>query len=1031
MTRGPEEKEARAASVAALGAALARHLPGSDLAPVRAEIDRARALARGRGWLETALERTGAVLAGLEDASPEERFERFELALDAVDALGVAAEGPPGPEPTGLIAALTRCLASSAAEDEVRREAPPPGAASSPGAAVTDAVEDLSGEIVALTGPADSAGFKAIEQGARDLRSLVMKAGGGAPTLFEALERVAAFAGAASRGELPAGVDARSALSAVASVLGAAATGDALAAQEIGAAVSAGAPAQHRHQEHEHAVRAASPTLPTARVEPAPPPTAANAPTIRVEPETTLALGGEREILDGFVVEAREHLANAEGKLLVLEETPTDATVIADLFRAFHSIKGVAGLLGLSPIVRLTHALESLLDAARKKTRDLDRPGIDALLEARDVLQAQVDRVAAALERSAAEVSLPGPERLIATLEAVLAGKAAPPPPPAPRPAPASPPTAPMPAPAPVTIAVPPPPVARETLVMPSAPAPGRESLAGVRVPMDRLDHLVELVGEMVISQAQVGHDLAVGDPDAPLAKETNRLGKITREVQDLSMTLRMLPIQPLFQKIQRLVRDLNRTTGKQVRLETEGEETRLDKSFIDELEDPLVHMVRNSVDHGIETPEERRAAGKPEQGVIRIAASHAGGEVVLTIRDDGKGLDRDRILAKARERGLAPLDQVPPEQTIFGYIFEAGLSTAQKVTELSGRGVGMDVVKRNIQKLRGKIEIESQRGAGTRFSIKLPLTLAIIDGMVVRVGNERFTLPNFTIEEALQLKAGQLVTAYGRGEMVKIRGQLAPFVRLRTVFDLPGEATEAPNLVIMVEVAGERCALGVDEILGQQQIVIKSLEPPFNRVRAIAGATVLGDGRVGLILDVAALIAMALHPETLEQHAELPVEEPPPRAPLEGKYLIAALGDEEYGLPVLSVQEIVTMLPVTAIPLVPSFVRGVVNLRGHVIPVVDLRTRLGMEPIAPLPETCIVVIRLARRTVGVIVDSVREVLNLKRESTKALPNLGPSLRADYMTGVGTAGERIAFLLDVERVLAARELLTHNSEARV
>jgi two-component system chemotaxis sensor kinase CheA len=462
--------------------------------------------------------------------------------------------------------------------------------------------------------------------------------------------------------------------------------------------------------------------------------------------------------------------------------------------------------------------------------------------------------------------------------------------------------------------------------------------------------------------------------------------------------------------------------TGKAIRLEAEGEETRIDKSVIDELEDPLVHMVRNAVDHGLESPEERRKAGKPEQGTIRVSARHAAGEVVIEVQDDGKGLDKERILAKARERGLAPRDEVPSEATIFGYIFEPGLSTAQKVTELSGRGVGMDVVKRNITKLRGKIDIESRRGQGTRFTIKLPLTLAIIDGMIVRVGDERFTLPNFAIEEALQLKSGQLLTACGTGEMVRIRGQLAPFVRLRNVFRLP-PAPEAEAICVVVEAAGERVALGVDEILGQQQIVIKPLEPPFNEVPAVGGATVLGDGRVGLILDVAKLVGLALGaPQTADRRERAPAPERVVGS-LEGKYLTVALGAEEYGLPVLDVQEIVTALPTTRIPLVPAFVLGAVNLRGHVIPVVDLRARLGMEPRPPTSESCIVVVRQASRTVGLLVDSVREVIFLKRDATAAPPRLAPGLRADFILGVGAAADRVAFLLDTERVLAPDELL--------
>jgi two-component system chemotaxis sensor kinase CheA len=840
-----------------------------------------------------------------------------------------------------------------------------------------------------VSGATDAPGFQAVEQAARELQNRCMKSGGGEPAVLEALEAVAELARDAAKGEVPPTVDSRAVLSAAATSLPAAIKGDAALATKIQAQV---------RQAIESKAEVRTTILPPSEL-PAPP--AGNG------KRATLSLGGDRAILDGFVVESREHLANAEGRLLDLEKAPGDKAVVNDLFRAFHSIKGVAGLLGLAPVVRLTHALESLLDAARKGTRTIDRGSIDALLAARDALNAATESVADALSRGQPEAEVADPEPLVSTLEGILAGtkpaKPVPVPVPVPVPDPSQTPSAAMP---------------RTTLAL-GAPQPTH---SGVRVPMERLDHLVALVGEMVISQAQVGHDLATGDPDAPLVKETNRLGKITREVQDLSMTLRMLPIQPLFQKLQRLVRDLVRTTGKSVRLETEGEDTRLDKSVIDDLEDPLVHMVRNACDHGIEPPDERRKAGKKDEGVIRVSARHAGGEVLIEIQDDGKGLDSQRILAKARERGLAPSNETPSEQTIFGYIFEPGLSTAQKVTELSGRGVGMDVVKKNITRLRGRIEIESQKGQGTRFSIKLPLTLAIIDGMIVRVGEERFTLPNFAIEEALQLKAGQLVTAQGRGEVVKVRGALVPFIRLREVFGLPA-AKEPESICVLVEAQGERVALGVDEVLGQQQIVIKPLEPPFNEVPALGGATVLGDGRVGLILDVPRLVLLALHEEAAPSPA--PVAPEPPRSdqPLEGTYLVVALGAEEYGLPVLAVQEIVTMLPVTAIPLVPDFVKGAVNLRGHVIPVIDLRQRLGMPAAEPTGETCIVIIRLPRRTVGVQVDQVREVLHLRKDATDKPPRLGPRVRSDFIAGIGKAGERVAFLLDTERVLEARELI--------
>jgi len=305
-----------------------------------------------------------------------------------------------------------------------------------------------------------------------------------------------------------------------------------------------------------------------------------------------------------------------------------------------------------------------------------------------------------------------------------------------------------------------------------------------------------------------------------------------------------------------RLVRDLAAQQHKQVQLVVEGEETELDRNIVEELSDPLVHMIRNSIDHGVESPATRVSRGKPALGTIRLSASHQRGGIVITIQDDGKGLDRDRILAKGRERGLIKSDATPTEEEVFALIFAPGFSTAEKVTDVSGRGVGMDVVRRNIEKLRGKIEIRSLAGQGTTFTIVLPLTLAIIDGMLVGVGDDRYIIPTLSVRESFRPRPGMVTTVHERGEVVSVRGRLTPLLRLGQHLGTPCRAVDPTEGIIVVVESGDASrGLLVDELLGKQEVVIKNLGETFRKQDLLAGAAILGDGRVGLILDVDTLV--------------------------------------------------------------------------------------------------------------------------------------------------------------------------------
>jgi two-component system chemotaxis sensor kinase CheA len=378
-----------------------------------------------------------------------------------------------------------------------------------------------------------------------------------------------------------------------------------------------------------------------------------------------------------------------------------------------------------------------------------------------------------------------------------------------------------------------------------------------LRVATEKVDKLVNLVGELVIAQAMISRSLVDFEPSKlhTLVQAVGDLERHTRELQDQVMNIRMVPIGTIFGRFRRLVRDLSGSLGKDVRLELVGEDTELDKSMVEHLADPLMHLVRNAADHGLETMEQRLAQGKSAHGTITLAARHQGGNVVVDISDDGKGLDTARILAKAIERGLAtPGVELPPER-VHEFIFAAGFSTAQAVTDLSGRGVGMDVVKRSVDGLNGSIAITTTPGQGTRFRITLPLTLAIIDGMSLRVGGATFVLPLNQVVETLPLSTAPVRSIYGHGEVVLVRGDPMPMVRLSRVLsvDDDAEGTGRP-LAVVLETGDVRFALRVDELLGKAQFVIKSLEPNLQRPDGVLGATILGDGTVALILDVPGL---------------------------------------------------------------------------------------------------------------------------------------------------------------------------------
>jgi two-component system, chemotaxis family, sensor kinase CheA len=583
--------------------------------------------------------------------------------------------------------------------------------------------------------------------------------------------------------------------------------------------------------------------------------------------EASFVLGpdDDLELLNEFCNEGRDLLHQVEQGVLVLEENPKHKDTLNQVFRAFHTFKGGAGFLGIAPIKHLAHQLESVLDAARRDQLSIDREVIEVILAGGDALQQYVNAIDQQLKgQGLGQAILVPTAALLARAQACLDGKPWTPVT-APVTAPVAvvpPPVVDLPVPEPVALA----PVVVDTPV--SAPKPTEtdeprsatpkavartEPLAQfVKLDTRKLDALVDLVGELVIAQSMVVQHPGVQAPkDRDLERRLRQLSRITTDLQHNAMSMRMVPIRSVMQKMTRLVRDLATAQNKQVQLHLSGEDTELDRNIVEELADPLLHMMRNAVDHGIESPAERQAQGKSAQGTIHLQAAHQGGGILISIRDDGKGLDSAKILNKARQRGLIPADSVPSEKDIYSLIFLPGFSTADSVTEISGRGVGMDVVRGGINQLRGRVDIDSVSGQGTTFNIFLPLTLAIIDGMLVGVGQERFIVPTLAIRESLRPQPGMVSTVQGKGEVISVRGKLIPLVRLSDKLGLPCVAQDpCDGIVVVVDSGARHRALLVDSLIGKQEVVIKSLGDTFKHQKGMSGAAIMGDGRVALIID-------------------------------------------------------------------------------------------------------------------------------------------------------------------------------------
>ncbi len=596
------------------------------------------------------------------------------------------------------------------------------------------------------------------------------------------------------------------------------------------------------------------------------------------------ALQADASLLAEFVQESREHLDVANNQLMALESEPTDTEALNSVFRAFHTMKGISGFLALTDISHLAHDTENLLDKVRRDELKLTARVMDVTFSALDMLGRLIEKVRTSLETSSALESEPDLPPLLKLIHAASAGI----------------PDASRDEKRPrlgdilVESGTITPTVLNEAITTQQAgnkgqklgsilvrqhavkPAkiiealkkqqPDGELRGGVhvkdtiRVDYERLENMINTVGEMVLAESMISQDETIlAHPSETLSKKVYNLRQVTRKLQELGTSIRMVPVAGTFQKMARLVRDLSKKSGETIVFTSKGDETELDRAFVDKIGDPLVHMIRNAVDHGIESPQERAAAGKPPEGQIELRAFHEGGNIHVEMQDDGRGLDKAAIVAKAVEKGLIGPDERLSDNDVFNLIFLPGFSTAKQVTEVSGRGVGMDVVKRNIEELRGYVKIESEPGRGATFKIILPLTLALIDGMVVKVGTERYIIPVLTVVESLRPPPGIVNTIIGKGEMVTIRQRQLPLFRLAKILGLEGAQTDPTKaLVVVVEHEGRHSGLLVDDLIGLQQTVIKNLGAGMPQSVGFSGGAIMADGRVGLIVDIAGVLKLA-----------------------------------------------------------------------------------------------------------------------------------------------------------------------------
>jgi two-component system chemotaxis sensor kinase CheA len=757
------------------------------------------------------------------------------------------------------------------------------------------------------------------------------------------------------------------------------------------------------------------------------------------------------EIVQEFLVESHENLDQLDRDLVALEQEPGSRELLSSIFRTIHTIKGTSGFLAFGRLEKLTHAGESLLARLRDGTQSLNQPSTDALLRMVDTVRSLLAEIESTgtdgeidIEAAMAAVTACIETGAPAGKPAAKAGGKA-----AAKPAPAAaapaPPSAaavaaePGPAAADGSAAVGRPTVEPSTVDASEPPTPlsvkaageptadeqgataantGKRSVAdsSIRVDVDLLDTLMRLVGELVLTRNQLV--LGVSDHANPvLTRTTQRLNLITSELQESVMKTRMQPIEHLWAKLPRVVRDLSSVLGKQVRLAQVGKETELDRSLLEAVKDPLTHLVRNAVDHGVEPPDVRAANGKDPEGTLTLRAYHEGGHVIVEVSDDGGGIDPDRIATTALDRGLVTRDQLSrmDRRELLALLFRPGFSTAKTVTNVSGRGVGMDVVKTNIEKIGGAVDVDSVLGSGTTWRLTIPLTLAIVQALTVECGPERYAIPQVAVQELVFLDgtAGSKIENVSGAPVYRLRGRLLPLVRLDQALGLATQSESDSGYVAVLQADGRRFGLVVDRVLNTEEIVVKPLTSRFKDVGMYAGATITGDGRVALILDV----------QSLARRSHLTAEAAAEAAALLGgpdqlgrggtvdRLLIAGVGDRRVAVPL----EMVTRLeefPIDKVERVGN--REVVQYRDQILPLVRLAHLLGVPTPMDEESVPVVVYTEGGRSVALAVEQVLDIVEDLVETRSDLQDSG-------LLGSAVIQRKVTELLDVRQAILAAD----------
>jgi two-component system chemotaxis sensor kinase CheA len=746
------------------------------------------------------------------------------------------------------------------------------------------------------------------------------------------------------------------------------------------------------------------------------------------------------EIVQEFLVESSENLDQLDRDLLALEATPDSREKLSSAFRTIHTIKGTSGFLAFGRLEKLTHTGESLLSRLRDGHQRMNTPTADALLAMVDAVRAllasieatgtegdvETEAVMAQIRAQVTDgpaAATPAAPAVAAPAAAALGAPVAPAAPVVP-----SAPAASVTSPASVTSSAPaaaehvdaPAPVTGETTGQKQSSRTRSAAESTLRVDVDLLDALMRLAGELVLTRNQLLR--GVGElADPALSRTTQRLNVITTDIQESIMKTRMQPIDHLWSKLPRVVRDLGAQLGRQVRLTMAGQDTELDRALLEAIKDPLTHLVRNAIDHGIQDPHVREAAGKPKEGTLSLRAYHNSGQVVIEVGDDGAGIDPARIRAKAIERGtrtVAQLEQMSDTE-VLQLVFEAGFSTAAAVTNVSGRGVGMDVVKTNLEAIGGAIELDSTVGEGTICRMRVPLTLAIVPALTVEASTDRYAVAQASLLELVALDpsqaASQIETVAG-APVYRLRGALLPLISLsgilsgRETFEIPhGEVSQ---VIVVLQAGNRRFGLLVDRVLNTEEIVVKALSPRLKNIGVYSGATILGDGTVALILDVQNLARRALRADAAERAAEADALRTTDVAGEAERLLIAGVGD---GSRVAIPMSMVTRLEMISADKVESVgSREVVQYRGKIIPLIRLDRHLGVFSERQPSELPVAVYSQADRSVAIVMDEIIDIVEHEAADRSEVDDRG------FVGSVVVRGQ-IVGLLDVEQAIAAAD----------